>query len=121
MNAKAVLVVEDDPMLRTDASDMLQEAGFYVVELDNGDDALSYIVEQSREVAAVFTDVQMPGDADGLYLAEAVARNWPHIKVLVTSGHIAAPRDLPKGVRFVPKPWLPREVISALQDAQTVH
>lgn len=121
MQTKSVLVVEDDPVLRLHAAEVFQDAGFHVVELENGDDALGYIVEQSRDIAAVFTDIYMPGDADGLYLADTVARNWPAIRVLVTSGRPGAPGNLPSNVRFLPKPWLPGEVITALQGSATLH
>ena len=121
MTSPCVLVVEDDPALRLHAATILEEAGFHVVELETGDDALGYLVEQSGAVAAIFTDVHMPGDADGLYLADTVARTWPGIRVLVTSGRRTAPPNLPRNVRFLPKPWLPAEVLSAMEGSLTLH
>lgn len=35
----------------------------------------------------MFTDVDMPGDKDGLELAELVKSAWPPIEIIVTSGH----------------------------------
>ncbi len=118
MVSKRVLVVEDDPMLRMDAAAMLEEAGLDVVQMETGDSALAYVLEQSDSVGAVFTDVQMPGDTDGLDLAEYVAINWPAITVLVTSGHVHPKGDLlPGNIRFVSKPWVPAEVLAALTGA----
>ena len=117
MLPKTVLVVEDDPMLRSDAMAMLEEAGLDVVGLDNADDALAFTFDQSNELAAIFTDVQLPGICDGLHLAEVVSRHWPHIFVLVCSGHVKPIEPLPRNVRFVQKPWMPLDVLTALQNA----
>ncbi len=83
---KAVLVVEDDPLLRFDAATMFAEAGLSVIEMETADEAMAYLRTQARDIGAVFTDVQFPGEADGFDLAGMVAANWPHVTVLVTSG-----------------------------------
>ena len=121
MPDKTVLVVEDDPLLRADTASMFEEAGFDVVELESADNALGYIWEQADHVAAVFTDVQMPGDMDGFELAQVIAEQWPEIAVLVTSGDMDKPRDFPAGARFMAKPWLPLDVLTAVGDAVTRH
>jgi CheY-like chemotaxis protein len=112
--SKRVLVVEDDPVLRMDAASVLEAAGLEVVQLETGDNALSYVLEQSEEVGAVFADVQMPGDTDGLDLAQYIAVNWPAITVVLTSGQVHPTHDLPGNIRFVSKPWMPDEVLAAL-------
>ena len=118
---KAVLVVEDDPLLRMDATMMFEEAGLSVVEMESADEALAYVYEQAGDIGAIFTDVQFPGDADGFDLAGAVATHWPHITVLVTSGRTRPPQDMPETVRFLPKPWRPLDVLTAMQNAVTYH
>ena len=114
MFAKRVLVVEDDPMLRMDAAALFEEAGLEVVQLETGDSALSYVLEQADSVGAVFSDVQMPGDTDGLDLAQYIAVNWPAITVVLTSGQVHPTTDLPGNIRFVSKPWVAAEVLAAL-------
>lgn len=104
-------------MLRMDAAAMFTEAGLEVVELETGDSALSYVLEQSDAVGAVFSDVQMPGDTDGLDLAQYIAVNWPAITVVLTSGHVHPTGDLPGNIRFVSKPWVEAEVLAALAGA----
>ncbi|RYB03067.1 response regulator [Lichenibacterium ramalinae] len=118
---KAVLVVEDDPLLRVDAATMFEAAGLWVIEMETADEALAYVRDQAADVGAIFTDVQFPGEADGFDLAGTVAARWPHITVLVTSGRARPPADLPKSVRFVPKPWRPLDVLAAMQNAVTLH
>lgn len=116
MARTTVLVVEDDPLIRLDAATLLEAAGLDVVAMDNADDAFAYTVEQSDGVAAIFTDVRMAGEMDGSDLAKAVAVAFPKVAVLVTSG-AEVRGDLPANVRFLPKPWLPLDVLTAMQDA----
>lgn len=116
MNRRTVVVVEDEPLVRISATSLFEEAGIDVVEFSNGDDAIDYVRDHKDSVAAIFTDVYLPGDTDGLELAGIVAEVCPEITVLVTSGQIRrAPPDLNPQVRYVAKPWLPADVLSAMK------
>ena len=117
MIGSTIVIVEDDPMVRYDAVTMLEEAGLNVVEFEAADDALSYVFEQANNVAGVFTDLRVQGHTDGLELAETVARRWPHIAVILTSGKTDPRPDLLPSVTFLPKPWLPLHVLTAMQNA----
>jgi CheY-like chemotaxis protein len=116
-NAKTiVLIVEDEPMVRSFAVEMVQEAGFEVIEAANADDAIR-ILETNSDIRVVFTDVQMPGSMDGLKLAHAVRNRWPPIKIIVTSGRrMAAKHDLPEGGRFFAKPYSPAQIRGVLRE-----
>lgn len=113
----AILIVEDDPLIRIDIALAFSDAGFAVIEAGSADDALE-ILNERECIALVFTDIEMPGRHDGLDLAEHVARTRPEIPVLVTSGgrgDVALDPD-----HFVPKPYDPQAIISrarALADA----
>ncbi len=98
---------------------LLDEAGFEVIALGTADEALAFTAGHPDLVAAIFTDIQMPGQSNGLHLAEVVGRHWPEILVLVTSGRVAPSVPLPENVRFLPKPWLPLEVLTAMQRVTT--
>ncbi len=117
MDQSTILVVEDDPVLRASLSFVLEEGGLPSVGLANADEALAFLLEEADNVAAVLTDVMMPGTTDGLQLAGMIARQWPHIIVLVTSGRVRPVEDLPLNVQFIPKPWRPSQVIAAIQKA----
>ena len=122
MRQSTILVIEDDPMLRMDAALMFEDAGFDVSEFESADDALAYVWERAEDIAAIFTDVQMLGDASGVELASIVTASWPHIAVLVTSGYFQdAPEHLPSTARFLPKPWLPDQVLSHVVGAIQRH
>lgn len=111
-----VLIVEDEFLLRMDAVDMIAAAGFEAIEAANADAAIE-ILEARRDIAVVFTDIQMPGSMDGLKLARAVRGRWPPIKIVATSGHVhVAETDLPEGGRFLPKPYSPTQVTGMLRE-----
>ena len=117
MAHRTVLVVEDDPVLQTLVMTMLEDAGVPAIHRANGDDALGYLLDNPGEVAAVFTDIVMPGNMDGLHLAEIIGRHWPQIDVLMTSGRVHPAQTLPHNVSFIPKPWTPDQVLSAMKHA----
>lgn len=112
-----ILVVEDDVMIRDMACAMFEEAGFEVIEAATAALGLRYLHERADEIAAAFIDIRTPGPMDGSVLADEVARAWPHMALIVTSGE--DPSDpLPRGAVFLPKPWLPRDVLGHVGKAQ---
>lgn len=117
MDSSTLLVVEDDPTLRSSLVYVLEEGGLPAVGLSNADEAIGFLLEEAHNISAVLTDVMMPGTTDGLQLAGLIARQWPHIIVLVTSGRVRPIEDLPVNVHFLPKPWRPSQVIAAIQKA----
>ena len=113
--ATAVLIVEDEPLVRFCAVQTVEEAGFAVIEAANADEAIA-ILESRRDIRVVFTDIHMPGSMDGLKLAHAVRDRWPPIKIIVTSGRDRiGPRDLPDGGRFFAKPYDPGAIKDTLR------
>jgi CheY-like chemotaxis protein len=111
-----VLVVEDDFLIRIGAVEMIEAAGFDVVEAANGDEAIE-ILEVRLDITVVFTDIQMPGTMDGLKLAAAIRGRWPPIKIIATSGVVDVRGvDLPEGGRFLPKPYSSAEIVGTLRE-----
>lgn len=111
-----VLVVEDEPVLRMYAVEMIEDAGFQVMEAQNADEAIT-LLESRNDIRIIFTDIDMPGSMDGLKLAHAVAHRWPPIRIIATSGHFRMSEgDLPDGGRFIPKPYREHQVIGALTE-----
>ncbi len=95
---------------------LTEDAGYKVIEAVNADEAL-ILLESRRDVRLVFTDVNMPGALNGFALARIVDMRFPGIEVIVTSGQ-ARPGvgDLPKGKRFLPKPYAPSALITMVQE-----
>jgi two-component system, response regulator PdtaR len=112
-----VLVVEDEPLVRLDAIETLETAGFGVIEAQNADEAIR-ILETRSDVRAVLTDIQMPGSMDGLKLAATIRNRWPPIALILTSGRIAVGKDeLPERGRFLPKPYNGANLVEAVRSA----
>jgi CheY-like chemotaxis protein len=115
-NRLVVLVVEDEPMVRFDAIQSLEEAGFEVVDAYDADHALVSL-EKRPDVRAVFTDVHMPGRLNGVELARLVHQRRPDVQVLVTSGVMRlSSDDLPEGGHFVPKPYDASQVAALIRN-----
>jgi len=103
VNTAAVLVVEDEPLVRIYLSDVLGQSGFGVIEATNGEDGLA--LARREDVCAVVSDVAMPGPVNGFELARRVRNDCPHTGVILVSGVMEpAGYHLPRGVRFVTKP-----------------
>ena len=108
----SVLVVEDHPLLRATAVRIFEDLGFTVFDAYNGAHALS-IIAANIEIGLMFIDVKMPG-MSGPELAEVVRRRRPDMRIVLTSGYVAA-EQIPSGLPFVPKPWRVDEVAKAVQ------
>jgi CheY-like chemotaxis protein len=111
-----VLVVEDDALVRLNAMAMVEEAGFEAIAASDADQAVR-VLEGRDDTRAVFTDVHMPGSIDGLGLARVVAKRWPAVVLLLTSGIMDITQcDLPRRARFLRKPYVTSEVETILRD-----
>lgn len=118
MQRSTVIVVEDEPMNRLIAVDVLEEAGFEVVDFGRADEAVTY-AEAHEPVSALFTDINVPGDRDGIELARIFIQRWPATLILVTSGRFGTirPTELPTAVLYMSKPWRGKDVVQALRSA----
>ncbi|MBX9757181.1 MAG: response regulator [Beijerinckiaceae bacterium] len=107
----AVLIVEDDPLIRWSGAETLAEAGFEVLEAANGDEALA-VLEARSDILVLFTDIDMPGQMDGLDLAAIVHQRWPWMHIIIASGRREPQRrGIPDNGLFIPKPYMPEEVV----------
>jgi two-component system, response regulator PdtaR len=110
-----ILIVEDEFLIREDATETIEKAGFVVIQAGNADEAIA-ILEARTDIHVVFTDIQMPGSMDGLKLARFVRDRWPPIRILATSGFVkVGSDDLPSGSVFLTKPYRGPEVVSTLR------
>jgi len=82
---ECILVVEDRHDVRKTARRMLTGLGYDVVEAADGNEALG-VLSADRRIDLLFTDVVLPGDLNGLHLAQEAQNRHPDLKVLYTSG-----------------------------------
>lgn len=104
-----VLVVEDDPLVRTMARRSLSEAGFDVLEAANGREALA-LVKEHEGVDAVLTDLAMP-ELGGRELAQRLSEFRPGLPVIFMSGYtdddLVRRGLLEAGISYLEKPFSP--------------
>jgi CheY-like chemotaxis protein len=108
-----VLVVEDEVLIRELVCEELVDAGFGVIQVGTADEAIA-VLEARQDVHLVFTDIDMPGSMDGLKLAAAVRDRWPPVHIIITTGK-ARPLTIPANALFIPKPYLGKNVVTAMR------
>lgn len=108
------LVVEDEPLVRVFAAEILQDAGYRVFEACDARDALA-ILHEREDIRIVLTDIEMPGEMDGLALAGTIHERWPETVILVNSGRLRPETGaLPIGAGFIAKPYRIGELLRQL-------
>ena len=113
----AVLVVDDEVLIRMHAAGTLEESGFEVLEAADAREALQ-VLENRPDIRLIFTDIQMPGKLDGLDLIREVHRRWPKILLVVTSARVK-PRDseIADSGTFLAKPYSEKQLITEVTEA----
>ena len=115
-SARCILVVEDEPLVRFDAVDLIEDAGFTVFDAGNAAEAVSLL--EQHHIDVLFTDIDMPGEMDGLDLARSVRKRWPEVAIIIVSGHTKLARsDVPGYGQFFSKPYMRSAILKALGNA----
>jgi two-component system, response regulator PdtaR len=104
-----VLVVEDEVLERMAIADRLRQASYEVVEAGNAREAIE-ILRHNSDVKVIVSDIGMPGSIDGLGLARLAKSEYPDIKVVLASGHLAS-IDWVEHDGYFRKPYDARDVI----------
>ncbi|MDM9627890.1 response regulator [Rhizobium sp. S152] len=103
LDRQQILVVDDEPFVRYDTVDRLETAGYSTLEAANAAEAMMLL--KHHLVGTIITDINMPGNMDGLNLAARVRSLWPRTKIIITSGLVRLrQQDLVPGVEFLAKP-----------------
>ena len=116
----AILVVEDDGLIREVIAERLRASGFQVLEAANAQEA-ARIIESGADVDFVFSDVRMPGEMDGFALARWIHAQRPGLPVLLTSGDLKradAACELCES-EFFEKPYDPDRIVAHIRASLT--
>ncbi len=109
-----VLIVEDEPLIRFNVLDVLEEVGHQALEAGSADEAM-VLLKTRNDVDILFTDVNMAGSMDGIQLAKRVRAMRPNIGIIITSGLVRLdPMSLPANTAFLPKPYQHETLISTI-------
>jgi PAS domain S-box-containing protein len=118
--AETVLIVEDDPFVRSYAVMSLQSLGYRVTAAVDGNDALQKL-GTDMQVDLLFTDIVMPGGINGWELADLARKARPQLRVLLTSGYaletLTAQGHLRDGSAILAKPYRKAELARRLREA----
>lgn len=120
----SILLVEDEPGIRSLLTTMLNRAGFDCTAFANGREALDWLHQASARPDVLVSDVVMPGDISGYDLAASLVARHPDIKIIMISGYNqemfgqsenVAPNWDPAQFRFLEKPFRAQTLIEEIR------
>jgi CheY-like chemotaxis protein len=113
---KAVLVVEDEFIIRFSLTEILSDAGFSTIGVADAQGAMAALEGGYHDICAVLTDIRIPGVIDGWEVARRARELQPSIPVIYMTGDSAAQRQrngVPGSV-LLQKPFADAQLISVL-------
>jgi two-component system, cell cycle sensor histidine kinase and response regulator CckA len=115
---ETILVVEDDPRVRSLVRKVLTLRGYRILEAENGHRALELADSHLGSVDLLLTDLVMPG-MGGIDLVHHLTEARPGLRCVVTSGYtedaVMQTQVLPPGATFLPKPFTPDELAGTVR------
>ncbi|SNY45901.1 His Kinase A (phospho-acceptor) domain-containing protein [Arsukibacterium tuosuense] len=118
---KKLLLVEDDDMVRDSVLQMLGNTDYSVVSAANADSGLA-LLNEHLDFDIMLTDIIMPGQLNGIALADYVQQHFPEIAIILTSGYVG---DLQQqyssfaSYAFLAKPFSKTQLLTALAQLET--
>ena len=117
---ESILIVEDEPVLRALARDILESYGYKILEASSGRDALEVWNQHTAQIDLLLTDMVMPEGVSGVDLAEKLLAVQPGLKIIFTSGYAADEirPDVLARIRapFLQKPYSHINLAKAVRD-----
>jgi CheY-like chemotaxis protein len=117
---EAILIVEDDALVRRYVVTQVQSLGYRTLAAGNAIEALT-IIDHGEKIDLLFTDVMMPGSISGRQLAIEALHRRPSLKVLYTSGYeknaMVQDGRLDSGVLLLVKPYRKVELAEMIRTA----
>jgi two-component system, cell cycle response regulator CpdR len=107
--ARAVLIVDDEPLILEVTAEMLEDLGCDVVTAASAAEALAKLVADQR-IEILITDINMPG-MSGYELAEKAKQTREGLQVIVLSGQETDGRGFP----IIRKPFLQEDLLRTMQ------
>jgi CheY-like chemotaxis protein len=106
-----LMIVDDDPQVRTVVAEFAQDLGYHVIQASNGNDALA-LLERNPDLHMMITDIRMPG-MSGIELADVATQRRHDLKVILISGYSVA-QQVKR--RVLLKPFRMRDLEAAIRD-----
>ena len=116
--SEAILVIDDEEMIRDITQDLLEDNGYTVLTAKSGEQGLEMVQQNPDEVDLILLDLGMPGMGGRAFL-EQIQRIDPEVRVIVSTGYAAheMAQDPQKyGAKaFVGKPYRPEEMLTVIR------
>jgi PAS domain S-box-containing protein len=112
-----VLAVDDDPLVLTNMSAMLEDLGHTVFEANSARSALD-ILRRESTIELVLTDQAMP-QLTGLQLIKEIKTGWPHLPVILATGFAELPAGADPQQITLAKPFVQNDLAQALEAVLT--
>jgi len=117
---ETILIVEDEPVLREMACNILKNCGYRIFESSSGKEALNQWRQRANKIDLLLTDIVMPEGISGVNLAEQLLVNHPRLKIIFTSGYAANEVSLEllakTKARYLQKPYTHAELVKIVRD-----
>ena len=113
---ETILLVDDEPAVRSIVLRILTRANYTVLEAENGEAALKLAAEHEGPIDLIITDMFMPG-LRGPEVVQRLAPKRPGLRALFMSGYADqdARTGVPAGANFLNKPFSARELAAAVE------
>jgi CheY-like chemotaxis protein len=118
-SGETVLLIDDEPTVRMLMKDVLTEAGYLVIEAQDGPSGLR-MLQSARRIDLLITDVGLPGGMNGRQVADAARVTRPDLKVLFVTGFAenaaVGNGHLPPGMAVITKPFLVADLAAKVNE-----
>ncbi|MDM7955811.1 ATP-binding protein [Blastomonas sp.] len=110
-----ILLAEDNGALRAHVCDVLQDAGFTVIDAEDGQAALDRVSAGGTRPDLVLSDITMPR-MDGKTLAIEIRKLWPDMPIVLMTGYAggALTSDCPHDL-LITKPFAPDDLVALIR------
>jgi PAS domain S-box-containing protein len=115
---ETILIVDDEPTIRFVIAETLLDAGYTILEAQDGASGLA-ILQSAARVDLLLTDVGLPGGMNGRQMADAARVSRSNLKVLFITGYaesaVMRGGDLDQGMAILTKPFLNENLSSKIR------
>jgi DNA-binding NtrC family response regulator len=111
-----ILIVDDEASIRNFVHTALLEFGYEdVLEAGDAERAVDIVEKSGKPIHLLLSDIMLGGGATGIDLARTITDSQPDTKVLLMSGYPNQPIELKPGWQFIPKPFVPSQLLTMVQ------
>ena len=114
MSDRLCLIVDDEPAMRSYISAIMSSEHFKTLEAGSAAEAVKIVQRPKGQLALIVSEVEMPGDMNGLELAHSVHNSFPTVPIVLFSGH-EKPNNGDICFEFIEKPFTPNTILSVIR------